>query len=174
MIFVLKKLSMSRSVWRWALIVLAVIVISLWVFSNAYDPFVQLGLRDTRLLPSVESVPLVGSITVYNGITVAQDTSHLVLANRALGGSLKAEVRFLTNLKELDLSGNTFTDVPAEIGQLSQLEVLNLANNKLTGLPHELGNLHNLRVLDVQGNDISSFDLDTIREQLGSGMIILE
>ena len=72
---------------------------------------------------------------------------NLNLSHNALSGALQAEVRNLQNLKDLDLSSNNFTGVPAEIGQLKNLEVLNLSNNKLTGLPYELGNLSHLRIL---------------------------
>ena len=108
----------------------------------------------------------VGSVVVYDGVTVPADATTLNLANRGLTGSLKAEIRQLTQLRELDMSGNGFTGVPAEVGQLSQLEVLNLSHNPITGLPHEIGNLKNLRVLDLRGTNYSAADLAIIKQTL--------
>lgn len=90
----------------------------------------------------------------------------LDLSGNELSGSLQAEVRFLSELKQLDLSDNNFTGVPAEVGQLSKLEILDLSNNELTGLPHELGNLKKLKLLDLRGNNPSQFDLDIITKNL--------
>lgn len=100
--------------------------------------------------------------------TVMLDLSH----NR-LEGSLQAEIRFLKNLKTLDLSYNNFTGVPAEIGQLSNLEVLNLSHNKITGLPYELGNLQNLKVLNLSGNAYSEYDLGIIKNALPKNTTII-
>ena len=86
------------------------------------------------------------TVTVYEGISVSADSKDLNLSGRGLAGSLKAEVRLLTELRELNLSNNKFTGLPAEVGQLPKLEVLNLSNNLFTGLPQELGNLKNLKI----------------------------
>lgn len=74
---------------------------------------------------------------------------ELNLANNALTGSLPGEIRFLQNLKVLNLRNNKFTGVPAEIGQLRNLEELDLSYNSITGLPNELGNLSNLKILKL-------------------------
>ncbi|HAQ71058.1 MAG TPA: hypothetical protein DCR48_08810 [Flavobacteriales bacterium] len=101
------------------------------------------------------------------------NTQELDLSNNKLEGSLQAEVRFLQNLKVLDLSNNKFTGVPAEIGQLKNLEVLNLSNNQLTGLPYELGNLSSLKVLNLKGNAYASADLDIIKQSLNASTVVL-
>lgn len=106
------------------------------------------------------------SITIYDGMSFSEGTTVINLSNQGLSGSLKAEVRFLSNLTELNLSGNNFTGLPAEIGQLSKLQVLNLANNPLTGLPYELGNLKNLKVLDLRGTNYAQADLEIIKQGL--------
>ena len=79
----------------------------------------------------LEYVPSLSSkaVFIYDGISVPNDVLVVDLSNQGLSGSLKAEIRQLSNLKELNLSNNQFTGLPAEVGQLSQLEKLNLANN---------------------------------------------
>ncbi len=96
----------------------------------------------------------------------------LNLSNNKLTGSLQAEIRFLQNLKVLDLSNNQFTGVPAEIGQLKLLEELNLSNNRITGLPLELGNLSNLKILNLKGNEYATSDLELIKEKLPATTVI--
>ena len=114
-------------------------------------------------------------ITIYNGIDVASNTVILDLGKKGLTGSLKAEIRLVTNLKELHLNDNDFSGLPAEIGQLSKLEVLNLANNKqLTGLPYEIGNLKNLRILDLRGTSFSKSDLEIIKKGLPETVTVYE
>ncbi|MCA9360868.1 leucine-rich repeat domain-containing protein [Candidatus Kaiserbacteria bacterium] len=106
------------------------------------------------------------AIFVYDEISVPDDTRILDLSGKSLSGSLKAEIRHLTNLRELDISNNNFTGLPAEVGQLSRLEVLNLSNNPFTGLPNELGNLSNLQVLDLRGTSYSEQDLSLIKQSM--------
>jgi hypothetical protein len=105
-------------------------------------------------------------IEIYEGIEFAPNTIQVDISNQNLNGSLKAEIRKLTNLEMLDVSNNSFTGLPAEIGQLSRLKILNLSSNPLTGLPHEIGQLKNLEVLDVSGTDYSADDLAVIQSQL--------
>ena len=116
--------------------------------------------------PLVNPFSVVMPVTVYDGISVSANTTELDLSDRGLTGSLKAEVRELTQLRVLDLSGNDFTGLPAEVGQLSQLEILNLSGNPLTGLPLELGNLQNLQVLDLSDTKYSEIDLKQIKAAL--------
>jgi len=112
-------------------------------------------------------------ITIYDGVTVSASSQTLSLAGKGLTGSLKAEIRLLTELKELDISRNKFTGLPAEVGQLSKLEVLNLSNNPLTGLPSELANLKNLKTLDLRGTQYAKADLEIIKKGLPSTVQIL-
>lgn len=112
-------------------------------------------------------------INIHDGVSVSPDMEILSLANRSFSGSLKAEVRLLTNLQQLDISNNNFTGVPAEVGQLSKLEVLDLSYNPLTGLPHEIGNLQNLKTLDLRGTNYSRQDLEVIRAALSKTVTIL-
>ena len=113
-------------------------------------------------------------VEVYDGISIAKSTRILILSGRGLSGSLKAEVRNLTELEQLDLSNNDFTGLPAEVGQLSKLRILNLSNNPFTGLPYELGNLKNLEVLDLRGTQYANQDLEVIKEGLSPDVTILK
>ena len=112
-------------------------------------------------------------VTVYDGISVSVSSQTLTLAGKGLTGSLKGEIRLLTELRELNLSGNKFTGLPSEVGQLSKLEVLNLSNNPLTGLPYELANLKNLKTLDLRGTQYAKADLEVIKKGLPNTTQIL-
>ncbi len=112
-------------------------------------------------------------VTIYDGVSVSAASQTLTLSGKGFTGSLKGEIRLLTDLRELDISGNKFTGLPAEVGQLSKLEVLNLSGNPLTGLPYELGNLKNLRILDLRGTQYSKADLEVIKKGLPSTVQIL-
>ncbi|MCA9354238.1 MAG: leucine-rich repeat domain-containing protein [Candidatus Kaiserbacteria bacterium] len=124
--------------------------------------------------PAEPEVPLSSyAIFIHDEVSVPVDSRRVDLSGRGLNGSLKAEIRQLTELRELDLAHNNFTGLPAEVGQLSKLEVLNLSDNPLTGLPHELGNLQNLKTLDLRGTQYSTYDLNVIQAALPSEVEIL-
>jgi hypothetical protein len=112
-------------------------------------------------------------VTVYDSVSVSVSSQSLSLANKGLTGSLKGEIRLLSELRELNLSNNKFTGLPAEVGQLSKLEILNLSNNPLTGLPQELGNLKNLKILDLRGTQYAKADLEVIKRGLSTSTQIL-
>lgn len=113
------------------------------------------------------------SVEIYTGISYPTNARSVDVSNRNLSGSLKAEIRLLSALEELDMSHNQLTGVPAEIGQLSSLRTLNLSHNPITGLPLELGNLRNLTLLDLRGTQYAKQDLDTIKASLPATVTIL-
>jgi Leucine-rich repeat (LRR) protein len=122
----------------------------------------------------VEAVSGLGAtVPIYDGINVAASAKTVDVSGRGLTGSLKAEIRMVSGLEVLNLSGNNFTGLPAEVGQLRELRTLNLANNNFTGLPHELGNLEKLELLDLRGNNIATFDLEVISKALPSTTRVL-
>jgi Leucine-rich repeat (LRR) protein len=112
-------------------------------------------------------------IEVYDGIAFAADTSAIDLSGQGLSGSLKAEIRKLSDLETLNISNNDFTGLPAELGQLSKLRILNISQNPLTGLPREIGQLHNLDLFDLSGTEYSEPDLTAIRAQLPSTTVVV-
>lgn len=113
------------------------------------------------------------TITIYDGFSFSEKTTGVDLSGNGLTGSLKAEIRHLTELRELNLSNNKFTGLPAEVGQLTKLQVLNLSNNPFTGLPSELGNLKNLKVLDLRGTNYAPQDLKSIQANLPESTQVL-
>ncbi|ETV81616.1 hypothetical protein, variant 2 [Aphanomyces astaci] len=80
--------------------------------------------------------------------------AYLDLSNNCLGGAFPDPLGRLNNLKELVLSGNKLTSVPASIGDLSKLEVLRLEDNLLVGFPDTIGGLQKLQTLTAQNNEI--------------------
>jgi Leucine-rich repeat (LRR) protein len=90
----------------------------------------------------------------------------LRIENNLLEGSLPGEIRKISGLVELDVSGNNMTGVPAELGQLSKLKIADFSDNSLTGLPLEISNLTQLEVLDLRDNNPAQQDLDKIKQAL--------
>lgn len=67
-----------------------------------------------------------------------------------------------TNLRSLNLDGNTLTRVPQSVLLLERLESLSLQNNDITSLPNGLGGGGTLHHLDLSGNN-----LQTLPDSLG-------
>lgn len=90
-----------------------------------------------------------------------------------LDGSLIGEVRQMSKLKQLDVSNNNMTGMPAEIGQLSNLQTLNYSYNKITGLPNELSHLkNNLKEFNLTGNPLSQDQINNLKSELPNTTII--
>ncbi len=90
-----------------------------------------------------------------------------------LDGSLIGEIRQMSKLKQLDVSYNKMTGMPAEIGQLSNLETLNYSYNNITGLPNELSNLrNNLKEFNLTGNPLSQDKINKLETELPNTNII--
>jgi len=56
------------------------------------------------------------------------------------------------NLRELNLSGNQFTQFPENVLNLTSLKYLYLSGNKITSIPKDIWKLQSLHVLSVGGN----------------------
>jgi len=59
------------------------------------------------------------------------------------------------NLKKLDLSKNSFTEIPVVVCNISSLRKLSMGRNKMTGLPECISQLKELDTLDVWFNNIT-------------------
>ncbi len=143
------------------------------VYTDAIESAKSISDIVSEKSPTPTPANVSGGVVIYDGISVSANSVSVDVSGRGLTGSLKAEVRQLSNLKELNLSDNNFTGLPAEVGQLSKLEVLNLSNNPFTGLPYELGNLKNLKVLDLRGTNYAKQDLEMIKKELPTTVQIL-
>ena len=93
--------------------------------------------------------------------------------HNVLDGSLIGEIRQMSKLKQLDVSYNKMTGMPAEIGQLSNLETLNYSYNNIDGLPSELANLkNNLKEFNLTGNPLSQAQITKLKTSLPNTKII--
>ena len=90
-----------------------------------------------------------------------------------LKGNLIGEIRQMTQLKNLDVSYNDMTGMPAELGQLNSLESLNYSHNHITGLPNELVQLkNNLKEFNLTGNPLSAAQVSKLKAALPNTNII--
>jgi Leucine-rich repeat (LRR) protein len=90
-----------------------------------------------------------------------------------LDGSLIGEIRQMSKLKQLDVSYNKMTGMPAEIGQLDNLETLNYSYNNISGLPNELANLKsNLKIINLTGNPLSQTQITKLKTSLPNTNVI--
>lgn len=132
------------------------------------------GCANTSDVSNATSLDLSGQGLTSVPLYVFSMTSleELDLSNNNLTGALPGEIRFLENLRVLDVSDNNMTAVPAEIGQLKNLEELDYSNNAVTGLPLELGNSSALQLFNLTGNYPSQQDLGAIKEHLPETQIL--
>ncbi len=126
-------------------------------------------LRDlpTNLPQDVENIS-VSSNRLRNfpqGIANFKQLKVLNLSNNSI-----SEVRFdFGNIKQLhylDLSNNKIKSVDESIGKASNLEYLDLSNNKLKTIPISITNLKNLKVLDLRNNRLVFSSVKTILQSL--------
>ena len=82
-------------------------------------------------------------------------TLHYSQASGTHIDTLPDEFSNLYQLKSLNLSHNSFLDVPSEIYKLSQLEHLDLSDNLLSGI--EMNRLKHLKSIQLNGNNCPQF-----------------
>ena len=82
------------------------------------------------------------------------DPFHAPFANRI--SSISSRIGRITDLEELDLSGNILEEVPPAIGDCQNLRRLYLGNNYINWIPAEIGKLKNLETLILRKNEIKS------------------
>ncbi|WJZ94755.1 hypothetical protein VitviT2T_013586 [Vitis vinifera] len=78
--------------------------------------------------------------------------------------------QFMPNLRVLDLTRNSITELPRGISNLVSLQFLDLSHTKIKELPIELKNLDKLKCLGL----VSMYELSSIPEQLISSLLMLQ
>ncbi|KAJ9692580.1 hypothetical protein PVL29_011571 [Vitis rotundifolia] len=96
--------------------------------------------------------------------------STLFLENSSLNMITDGFFQFMPNLRVLDLSYNSITELPRGISNLVSLQYLNLARTNIKELPIELKNLDKLKCLIL----FSMLQLSSIPEQLISSLSMLQ
>lgn len=110
--------------------------------------------RATDSLGWTNSWNLSTSIDTWYGVTLGTGgcVSNLDLSGNNLYGNLPTELRNLTRLMSMNLSGNSLTAIPNGIDNFAILESLNLSNNDFSStISNEFGYLPNLKVLNLSG-----------------------
>ena len=80
-----------------------------------------------------------------------------------------AGVGYVHQLRELDVSFNSLSAIPATIEECAELRSLNLADNQLTSAPAgSLESLEELRMLDLSGNQIERLPPEVQRIAFGA------
>ncbi|MFX0098429.1 MAG: leucine-rich repeat domain-containing protein, partial [Candidatus Hodarchaeota archaeon] len=69
---------------------------------------------------------------------------------------LPPEIRYMTDIKDLNIDHNLLEKLPKEIGYLTSLEQLHATQNHLESLPREIGNLINLKQIFLYRNKLKS------------------
>lgn len=87
---------------------------------------------------------------------LARGLVTLGLSRCAIMGQVTSPIMNLSNIKTLDLSGNSITSLPLAIGSLKTLKVFDLSNNKLTSLPAAIGEMESLQKLIVAQNQLTT------------------
>jgi hypothetical protein len=90
-------------------------------------------------------------------IFLLSNLRELDLSSNSYSGSVPTEIGLLSDLVELQLGDNKFTGaIPSELGQSLMLQILNLVQNALTGpIPSELGLISTLRILNLEQNALT-------------------
>ncbi|GMS83141.1 hypothetical protein PENTCL1PPCAC_5316, partial [Pristionchus entomophagus] len=89
---------------------------------------------------------------------VAEFLRNLDLSQNKLT-TLPAFIGLFQELKQLHLSENLLQSIPDEIGELRKLEVLNISNNRLKELPKTLVGCKVLRTINAANNSLFSFPI---------------
>jgi hypothetical protein len=95
------------------------------------------------------------TLTTING---ASRVTGINLTGKKLAGKIPAEIGYLTELTELQLSNNYTIEgtLPAAIGTLSKLKTLTCSRNQISGsIPAEFANLKELTIFQIHTNKLS-------------------
>ncbi|XP_034696376.1 disease resistance protein SUMM2-like [Vitis riparia] len=109
-------------------------------------------------------------IEKLTGSPICPNLSTLFLRENSLKMITDSFFRFMPNLRVLDLSDNSITELPRGISNLVSLRYLDLSLTEIKELPIELKNLGNLKCLVL--SDMPQ--LSSIPEQLISSLLMLQ
>ena len=131
--------------------ILAILLIAVLVFSFSHTAYAAaVSIPDAKMsnaLHDMLSVPYNQQLTTEQlaGITGTVNLS-------GLGISDIEGVQYLKGATSIDLSLNSFGEIPREIENLTSLESLDLSGNKLTRIPSNIGAMSSLKYLDISAN----------------------
>ena len=94
----------------------------------------------------------------------------MFLQNNSLKMITDSFFQFMPNLRVLDLSGISITELPRGISNLVSLQYLNLSCTRIKELPFELKNLGKLKCLELR----YMYELSSIPKQLISSLSMLQ
>ncbi|MCL2071122.1 MAG: leucine-rich repeat domain-containing protein [Oscillospiraceae bacterium] len=111
------------------------------------------GQQTVKRLNAFKAVTAIPEIIMIRGRQIRTDLTSLSLVDMGLTNSDILPLRFMANLRTLDLSDNAITDL-SPLSGLVRLESLNLGYNHFITNLTPLSGLVNLRVLDLCRNRI--------------------
>jgi len=83
-------------------------------------------------------------------------TTLVLKHNRLRDGALPKDFGLMRHLRELNLSGNSFSHIPEQVLELPSLSDLYVAENQVQELPETIHRLKRLRVLHLGGNQLTT------------------
>ncbi|KAM9462875.1 leucine-rich repeat-containing protein 20 isoform 1-T2 [Clarias gariepinus] len=93
---------------------------------------------------------------VLKMIRSCADKIHTItLANNKLKSLSSKFFTMFTQLRELDVQGNTLTKLPDAVGDVQHLTSINLSNNNFSVFPEQLTNIQTLQNINMSGNQIA-------------------
>jgi Leucine-rich repeat (LRR) protein len=96
-----------------------------------------------------------------DSLTLCGNLATLIVRNNMLDeNSAPKRLKALTNLRELNLSGNRLTRIPYEVLELYSLQILHLGANRVEFIAKDIGLMKKLEVLYLGGNFITELPFE--------------
>lgn len=131
-------------------------------------PFTSLKTVDNQTFEGIKSVKIDDQIMRHlptNMGTVFPNLTSLIIHSAKLGFIERSNLKDMTNLKTIDLTGNQIEIIPRDaFYELPNIEHIRLADNNLTSIHEDLFvNNPKLRVLKSSGNSITTMNTGQFR-----------